>query len=296
MSEVTSAVLDAQPPQAPVGTVRRRGARRRGTGRRLPWVPLIVLAIIIIGCLLAPFVSPYDPLQTSRVRFAPAGYPHLLGTDELGRDLLSRIMFGGRITLLIALGAALVAMLLGAVWGMAAAFGRGWLDEILMRLADISMAIPQMLFALVFVAGFGASPVKLALIVGVLLTPVTARMIRSAVLVEREADYYAAAIAYGAPRWRLVLTEVLPNVLAPIGVQAAINVANAIVLEAALSFVGLGLKDPDTSWGTLVKLGYEKMSRSLGYVLFPALFIFLTIWMLNLLADRWGQADGRRAG
>lgn len=286
-----SAVLNEQPSEPDSGG-RRLGVPVRR--RRLPWTALVVLAVIVLGSLFAPWLAPYDPLQISPVRFAAAGYPHLLGTDELGRDLLSRIMYGGRVTLVISIGAALVAGILGTLWGMAAAFGRGLIDEILMRIADISMAIPQMLFALVFVAGFGASPIKLALIIGVLLTPVTARIVRSAVLVERESDYYAAAIAYGASRWRLIGAEVLPNVLVPIGVQAAINVANAIVLEAALSFVGLGLKDPDTSWGILVKLGYEKMNRSLGYVLFPALFIFLTIWMLNVIADSWSRIDERR--
>lgn len=263
----------------------------RRQGRSIPWVPVIVLTLICGSVLLAEWVSPYDPAQLSRARFMGAGWPHLVGTDELGRDLFSRILHGGQVTLLIAFGAALVAMLLGTVWGMAAAFGSGWLDEVLMRLADISMAIPQMLLALVFVAGFGATPLRLAVIVGILLTPVTARIIRSAVLAQREADYYHAAIAYGATTPRLVLTEVLPNVWAPIGVQAAINVANAIVLEAALTFVGLGLKDPHTSWGSLVKLGYEKLGQSVGYVLYPSLTIFITIWMLNLLADRLARVD-----
>ncbi|WP_051267126.1 ABC transporter permease [Nakamurella lactea] len=279
MAEVSAAVTAAAAP------IRRR---RRDV---VVVIALVVLAVIVIGSLFAPWLAPHDPTQLSRDRFAGPSAGHLLGTDELGRDLLSRIMYAGRITLSIAGGAALIAMILGAVWGMAAAFARGLVDEILMRLADTAMAVPQMLLALVFVAAFGSDPVRLAVIVGVLLTPVTARMVRSAVLTEKQADYYRAAIAYGASRPRLVLTEVLPNVWAPIGVQAAINVANAIALEAGLSFIGLGIQDPDISWGLLVKWGYEKISRSLGYVTFPALAILITIWMLNLLADQLGRTD-----
>lgn len=252
----------------------------------------IILVVICLGSFLAPVLAPYDPTELSPNRFAGPGWIHLFGTDELGRDLLSRVMFAGRTTVGIAGGAALVAMVLGLVWGLAAAFGRNLIDDILMRLADVTMAVPQMLLALVFVAGFGASPLKLAIIVGVLLTPVTARMIRSAVLTEKSSDYYLSAIASGMSRPRLVVTEIVPNIWAPIGIQAAINVASAVILEASLSFIGLGIQDPDISWGLLVQWGYQKLSRSLGYVTFPALAILVTILMLNLLADQLGRLDG----
>ncbi len=179
-------------------------------------------------------------------------------------------------------------MVLGIAWGMAAAFGRGWVDEILMRLADTVMAIPQILFALVFISAFGADPVKLAVIIGVLLTPTTARLVRSSVLSELQEDYFTAAVAFGSTRRRLLFAEVLPNAKGPIVVQAAINAANAILLEASMSFVGLGIAPPEATWGTLVQQGYQKMYQSIGYVLFPALFIFVTIWLLNVLADQFG--------
>ena len=269
---------------------RRRGRRRDSVAV----LASVVLLVIVAGCMLAPLLAPYDPTELSPDRFVGPEWAHPLGTDELGRDLLSRIMYAGRTTIGIAGGAALVAMLLGLVWGMGAAFARGLVDEILMRLADVAMAVPQMLLALVFVAGFGASPVKLALIVGVLLTPVTARMIRSAVLAEKASDYYLSAVASGMSQTRLVLTEILPNVWAPVGVQAAINVASAVILEASLSFIGLGIQDPNISWGLLVQWGYQNLSQSLGYVSFPALAILVTILMLNLLADQLGRTDGRR--
>ena len=271
-------------------TTRERAIRRR----RLPVLTIIsasVLGLIVLASVLVPIVAPYDPSAQSPDRLVGPSGAHLLGTDELGRDLLSRILFGGQLTIFIALGATVLAMLLGLVWGMAAAFLGGWLDELLMRLADTVMAIPQILFALVFVSAFGADPVKLAVIVGILLTPTTARLVRSSVLSELKEDYFTAAVAFGASRPRLVLTEVLPNVRGAIVVQAAINAANAILLEASLSFVGLGIAPPEATWGTLVQQGYQKMYQSIGYVIFPALFIFVTIWLLNVLADQLGAGE-----
>lgn len=265
--------------------------RARAPRRRLPaasWVSLALLGAIVLMSVLAPLVAPFDPAQQSSDRFATPSMAHLFGTDELGRDLFSRVLYGGQLTIFIAGGATLVAMLLGIAWGMAAAFTRGLIDEILMRLADTVMAIPQILFALVFISAFGADPVKLAVIVGILLTPTTARLVRSAVLSELQEDYFTAAVAFGSKRSRLLFSEVLPNARGPIVVQAAINAANAILLEASMSFVGLGIAPPEATWGTLVQQGYQKMYQSIGYVLFPALLIFVTIWLLNVLADQFG--------
>lgn len=275
-------------------SARLSGRRRLRRSSRVTVAAVAVLALIVLLCAIGPLLAPDPSALDNANRFASPSGAHLFGTDELGRDLFARIVDGGRISLAIAGGATVVSMLLGALWGFAAALGRGLVDELLMRLADVTMAIPQLLFALVFVAAFGASTAGLALIVGVLLTPVTARMVRSAVLGELQSDYTQAALAYGATRRRLVLREVLPNISAPLGVQAAINAANAIILEAALSFVGLGVQPPEASWGTLLQQGYQKMYQSTTGVLFPALAIFLTIWMLNLLADQLGGTDDLR--
>ncbi|MCK2033441.1 ABC transporter permease [Microbacterium sp. KSW4-4] len=269
-------------------TLALRSARPRRRVAVASWIPLGLLAIIVLACVLAPLLAPYDPAAQSSDRFAGPSAAHLFGTDELGRDLFSRVLYGGQLTVFIAGGATLVAMVLGIAWGMAAAFARGWVDEILMRLADTVMAIPQILFALVFISAFGADPVKLAVIIGVLLTPTTARLVRSSVLSELQEDYFTAAVAFGSTRRRLLFAEVLPNAKGPIVVQAAINAANAILLEASMSFVGLGIAPPEATWGTLVQQGYQKMYQSIGYVLFPALFIFVTIWLLNVLADQFG--------
>lgn len=269
-------------------TLALRSTRPRRRLAAASWIPLALLALIVLACVLAPVIAPYDPSAQSSDRFAGPSAVHLFGTDELGRDLFSRVLYGGQLTVFIAAGATLVAMVLGIAWGMAAAFGRGWIDEVLMRLADTVMAIPQILFALVFISAFGADPVKLAVIIGILLTPTTARLVRSSVLSELQEDYYTAAVAFGSRRSRLLFAEVLPNAKGPIVVQAAINAANAILLEASMSFVGLGIAPPEATWGTLVQQGYQKMYQSIGYVLFPALFIFVTIWLLNVLADQFG--------
>ncbi len=269
-------------------TLALRSARPRRRVAVASWIPLGLLALIVLACVLAPVIAPFDPSAQSPDRFAGPSAAHLFGTDELGRDLFSRVLYGGQLTIFIAGGATLVAMVLGIAWGMAAAFGRGWIDEVLMRLADTVMAIPQILFALVFISAFGADPVKLAVIIGILLTPTTARLVRSSVLSELQEDYFTAAVAFGSKRSRLLFAEVLPNARGPIVVQAAINAANAILLEASMSFVGLGIAPPEATWGTLVQQGYQKMYQSIGYVLFPALFIFVTIWLLNVLADQFG--------
>ncbi|MCK2035229.1 ABC transporter permease [Microbacterium sp. SSW1-49] len=269
-------------------TLALRSTRPRRRLALASWIPLALLALIVLACVLAPLIAPFDPSAQSSDRFAGPSAVHLFGTDELGRDLFSRVLYGGQLTIFIAGGATLVAMVLGIAWGMAAAFARGLWDEILMRLADTVMAIPQILFALVFISAFGADPVKLAVIIGILLTPTTARLVRSSVLSELQEDYFTAAIAFGSKRSRLLFAEVLPNARGPIVVQAAINAANAILLEASMSFVGLGIAPPEATWGTLVQQGYQKMYQSIGYVLFPALFIFVTIWLLNVLADQFG--------
>lgn len=282
-----------QPSIADLLTERKGDGTRRSSAMTASVV--VVLALIAVPCVLASILAPYDPTALSSDRFAAPGVPHLFGTDELGRDLLSRILYGGRLTILIALGATLVAIVAGTLWGMLAAVTRGYVDEVLMRLADAAMAVPQLLFALVFVAAFGADPARLVLIVGILLTPTTARLVRSAALTELESEYAAAARAYGATTWDLLFHEVLPNLRGPVAVQTTINVANAVILEAALSFVGLGLQPPMASLGSLVQQGYRNMYQSTGYVLFPMVVIFVLIWMLNVLADQLGdRARSRR--
>jgi ABC-type dipeptide/oligopeptide/nickel transport system permease subunit len=254
--------------------------------RRRP-VSVVVLLAIVAVCLLAPLIARYDPTTIDPTHtFAPASARHWLGTDELGRDLMARLLYGGRLSLTVAGAAVAIALVLGTAWGMIAASRRGLLDELLMRTADIAMAIPQILFALVCVAAFGAALSSLVVIIGLLLTPASARMARAVTIQEMTRDYYAAGIACGVSTPRLLRTEVLPNIAPALASQAAINAASAMILEAGLSFVGLGVQPPQMSWGVLLQQGYAFLYSDPSYAVGPAIAILLTVLCLNLAADR----------
>jgi ABC-type dipeptide/oligopeptide/nickel transport system permease subunit len=252
-----------------------------------------VLVTIVLLCLLAPLLLADPNEQDPAIAFSGSSGAHWFGTDDLGRDLFSRVLNGGRLSLLIAGGAMLVAFLLGTTWGFVAALRGGIVDELLMRTADAVMAIPQLLFSLVCISAFGASRTSLVLVVGVLLAPTTARQARGAALTEMSRDYYTAAVTYGARTRRLLLKELLPNTTGSLAVQAAINAAGAMILEASLSFIGLGVQPPDASWGTLLQQGYAFLYQRPEYAVFPGLAILLTVWMLNVIADQLGDGTPR---
>jgi ABC-type dipeptide/oligopeptide/nickel transport system permease subunit len=280
------------PAVRPVGQTETNRLRRP---TRWPPLSMLVLLVIVALCVFAPLVGRHSPNETDPLHaFAPASGAHWLGTDELGRDMLTRLLYGGRLSLTVAAGSVLVAFVVGTAWGVAAAYRRGLVDEILMRGADISMAIPQILFALVCVAAFGASLVSLIVITGLLLAPTTARMARTMVIQEMTLDYYSAGIAYGAGRIRLLLREVLPNTAPALASQAVINAASAMILEASLSFVGLGVQPPQMSWGVLLQQGYSFLYNDPSYAVAPGVLILATVLCLNLAADRLG-GEGVRA-
>lgn len=269
-----------------------RATTRRRTWRARRPVSIVVFGLIVAACVLAPLVDRHSPTDTNPLNtFAPASGQYWLGTDELGRDMLARLLYGGRLSLTVAAGAVAIALVLGTAWGLLAAVTRGFADQLLMRTADVAMAIPQILFALVCVAAFGASLLSLTVIAGLLLSPASARMARAVVIQEMTLDYYAAAVACGTGRTRLMLTEVLPNVAPALGSQAVINAASAIILEASLSFVGLGVQPPQMSWGGLLQQGYAFLFSDPSYAIGPAVFILLTVLCLNLAADRLGGAS-----
>jgi peptide/nickel transport system permease protein len=267
------------------GLAGRRGRRLQLRRRPGAVVAGSVLAVIVLAVVAAPLLTSYGPAAIDPVNaFSPPSWNHWFGTDELGRDLFSRMLYGGRVTLGVAFGATALSMVLGIAWGFAAALGLPLFDEALMRLADVAMAIPQILFGLVFIAAFGTSLVNLIVIVGILLSPTSARLIRSVVLAEREADYVRAAVAVGETRWSIAAKEIFPNTTSHLSVLAAINMANALLLEAAFSFVGLGVQPPRASWGTILQQGYLNIYTAFYYAAYPAVAIVLVLLLLNVLA------------
>jgi peptide/nickel transport system permease protein len=255
--------------------------------RRPPAVgAAVVVALLVFSAVAAPLIAPYSPTASDYSNlFAPPSWPHLFGTDELGRDLFTRVLYGGRTSIAIAAAATVLAMVLGTIWGFIAAFQKGWIGETLMRTADAAMAMPVILLGLVLVAAFGASTSSLILILGILFAPATARLARSAMLSELESDYYFSAVAVGAPGRRIVFGELFPNTVPVLLARATLVAAEAIFVEASLSFVGLGVQPPGTSWGTLLQQGYTNLYRSYWYSIFPGLVILIAVLALNVLGD-----------
>jgi peptide/nickel transport system permease protein len=286
---MTVHTIGLEPDSAPART---RRARYRGYS--LTATAFLVTAVLV--AVLAPWISPYPPTEShaDAVLQGPTG-EYLLGNDELGRDLLSRLMFGLRTTMLIALGTVAVAMVIGTIWGFAAAFGSRWLEEILMRTVDGLMAIPSFLLALMFVAAFGSSVTGLILIIGITNAPVVARVARAAVLEESSLDYVSAARASGASRSRVLHSEIFPNTVPVLLVQASLIAGYAIITEAGLSFLGLGTQPPTTSLGVLLLTGYQNIYSAPLYVVWPGLLVVALVWALNTVGDNTRQALDPRA-
>ena len=281
MSTVVPTVPLEVTPAARTDSVVRRLLRRPAAA-----VAAAVVAILVVGTVGAPLFAPYAPTTLDFEHlFAPPSREHLFGTDELGRDLLTRILYGGRTSMLLAFAATAVAMALGVTWGFAAALREGWIGEILMRVADTVMAMPAILLGLVLVAAFGTSTMSMVVILGILFAPATARIARSTLLAELRSDYYLAAGSVGASGRRIVARELLPNALPVLVSRASLVLAEVIFVEASLSFVGLGIQPPDTSWGTLLQQGYANLYTSYTYSIFPGVVILVAVLALNTLGD-----------
>ena len=268
-------------PAARTDSVLRR-LLRRPTGA----ASLVVVALLVIAALGAPLFAPYSPTALDFEHlFAPPTRDHLFGTDELGRDLLTRVLYGGRTSITLGFAATGVAMLIGIVWGFAAAIREGWLGEILMRAADTLMAMPAILLGLVLVAAFGTSTLSMVMILGIIFAPATARIARSTLLAELRAEYYLAAVSVGASGRRIVARELLPNAMPVLASRASLVLAEVIFVEASLSFIGLGIQPPETSWGTLLQTGYGNLYSSYTYAVFPGIVILVAVLALNTLGD-----------
>ncbi len=253
---------------------------------RLAGVGLAVVALLFILALGAPLVSPYDPnLQSMRDTLQAPSAAHPMGTDELGRDVLARVIYGSRISLQVGLVSVGLATGLGIAIGLLAGYFSGWVDETLMRVVDATYAFPALLLALAITAALGPGIGNVMIAVGFVYMPVFARLVRGQVLSVREREFVLAARVLGAGAARMMLLHIWPNVTAPIIVQASLSVSFAIITEAALSFLGVGVQPPTPSWGSMLRTGYQFMDLAPWLSIFPGAAIFITVLGLNFLGD-----------
>ena len=245
-----------------------------------------ILCMLLLMALLAPVLAPYDPLaQDLYQRLQPPSTDHWFGTDDFGRDILSRIVYGSRISLRIGLIAISLALTGGTLFGLVAGYRGGMVDMLIMRLMDLMLAFPSILLAIAIVAVIGPGIENAILAVSIVLVPQFARLVRSSVLTVREATYVEAARALGATESRLLFYSILPNCTAPLIVQTTLGMGTAILDAAGLSFLGLGAQPPVPEWGAMLSGGRELLLRAPWVMTFPGLAIFAVVLGLNLFGD-----------
>ena len=261
-------------------------ALRRLLARRAAVFGLIVVALMTLLALAAPWIAPFDPLATSwaLVRKAPSG-AHWFGTDEVGRDLLSRVIWGGRASLAAGVISVSIAVGVGVPLGMLAGYVGGVLDAAISRLTDAMLAIPFLILAIALAAFLGPSLGNAMIAIGVTATPIFVRLARGQVLAVRAEEYVEAARAVGNPPARILLRHILPNILPPVIVQSTLAIAAAIIAEASLSFLGLGQQPPSPSWGSMLNTAQRFLTQAPWMAVFPGLAIFVTVLAFNLLGD-----------
>jgi peptide/nickel transport system permease protein len=263
-----------------------------------PGFGLAVIGLLLLTALVGPAVTPYRPTQQDHdAILAGPGPWHLLGTDELGRDLLTRLVHGVRPSLAAGLISVGLALVLGVPMGLLAGHFGGWLDELLMRAADALWSFPGLVLAIAVAAILGPGLANAMVAIGIVYAPVFARLVRSQTLAVRELEYVEAARSLGASDPRIMARYVWPNVSPPVLVQASVMLGQAILFEAALSFLGLGLQPPAPAWGSMLRTAYQYIEIDPWYSLFPGAAIFLAVLAFNLLGDGLRQAlDPRLAG
>src|ERR1051326_414913 len=278
---VSSRSAPADAGESPAARALRRLGRRRGA-----MAGLIVLALFIAAALLAPLIAPYDPhAQTwTAVRRAPSA-AHWFGTDDVGRDVLTRVIYGARASLAAGLISVGIALAIGVPLGLIAGYLGGFVDALLGRLTDARLACPFLILAIALAAFLGPSLRNAMIAIGITTTPVLLRLTRGQVMAVKVEDYVEAARALGNPRWRIAVFHILPNILPALLVQATLSIAAAIIAEAALSFLGLGQQPPAPSWGSMLNSAQRFLVNAPWMAIWPGLAIFLTVLSLNLLGD-----------
>lgn len=262
-------------------------AIRRFLRHRLATAGLIISILLILSALFAPVLAPRDPLKISILdKFAPPmtrGF--ILGADEVGRDLVSRLLYAGRISLLVGFAAMVVTVVVGTIVGLVAGFYGGRIDSVLMRFADALLSFPTVFLLLVLAAFVGASILSITLIIGLTSWMELSRILRNQALTLREQDFVQAGRALGASNGRLITRHMLPNTLGPIMVAATLNIANAVLAESYISYLGYGIQPPEASWGNMLNNAQSYFGTAPWIALFPGVLITLTVASFNFVGD-----------
>ncbi len=275
-----------------------RRAWRRLRKRRGAMFGLVVIVALILLAVFAPFVAPDDPIKQSwsLVRKAPS-LAHWFGTDEVGRDLLSRVIYGTRASLAAGVISVGIAIALGVPVGMMAGYGPRWLDAVLSRITDAMLACPFLILAIALAAFLGPSLSNAMIAIGITATPIFVRLTRGQVMAIKVEDYVESARAIGNPRWRIAVKHILPNVMPQLLVQMTLTIATAVIAEASLSFLGLGQQPPSPSWGSMLNSAQRFLTSAPWMSVWPGFAIFLTVLSFNLLGDGLRDAfDPRERG
>jgi ABC-type dipeptide/oligopeptide/nickel transport system permease subunit len=283
---MASSVASAIPFVPPRSETLFGDAWRRFRRNRLALVGLVVVGVLLGAALLAPWLAPYDPGKQSLVeKRARPGGKYLLGADEFGRDILSRVIYGTRVALLVGTVSVAIALALGLTLGSLAGFAGSWVDAGIMRAVEVLLAFPYLLLAIAVVSALGPGALNTTIAVGIWGAPPVTRIVRAAVLALKETEYVRAARALGASSLALIGRHILPNVLPTIIVYATLFMANAILVEAALSFLGLGVQPPTPSWGLMVSTGRDVLLVAPHVATIPGLAIMFAVLGFNLLGD-----------
>ncbi|MGB3553896.1 MAG: nickel transporter permease [Jannaschia sp.] len=259
---------------------------RRLLANRAAFAGLIVLVVLILLAVFGPYLTPYEPLaQDLTARLQPPSATHLFGTDDLGRDILTRILYGARITLMMAVLVAVIAGPIGLIVGATAGYLGGWVDIVAMRVVDIFLSFPSLILALAFVAALGPGIENAIIAISLSAWPPIARLARAEALTVRTSDYIAAARIQGASRWRLILRHVMPVCLPSVVIRITLNMAGIILTAAGLGFLGLGAQPPSPEWGAMLASGRQFMLTSWWLAAIPGAAIMLVSLAFNLLGD-----------
>lgn len=277
----TAGATSAENVETPTARAMRRFKRRKAAV-----FALAVIAIFVAAAVLAPLISPYNPdLQTwTAVRKAPSAL-HWFGTDDVGRDVLARVIYGARASLLAGVISVAIALLVGVPVGLISGYLGGFIDALFSRITDALLACPFLILAIALAAFLGPSLGNAMIAIGITTTPIFIRLTRGQVMAVKVEDYVEAARAVGNPHWRIVLVHILPNILPALLVQATLSIAAAIIAEAALSFLGLGQQPPAPSWGSMLNAAQRFLVNAPWMAIWPGLAIFLTVLSFNLVGD-----------